>query len=908
MSASAGQTVAILSLDSEYRQWHRDTVVSEATDLNRVWKRRGMQKASAIVLRPVGDILLGVAMGASGLIISPYKGFRKGGTLGLVRGVATGTAGVVAKPLVGVLDAFTHFSATIHDVARSANVLERRYQPALKLRLQYSFGPMKILSPYDAVTARSMDLLKSFPPKGKRGKTQLGRSAEFHIHSEVLHMEHGVETYAIVSTIRVVLIKLKRDNNGLSSSLGWEVSLAGDATVKSLLSDHGHNGVALTITKRAEAKNVPLNQKSKQGRRGSQKGTLQKTNSSSAYSVESGVSIADSEPPHNSQEVDSEQGDFPRQEDSTYKYGSTRKGGEVLEWFTVLAEFQHRVQLTTLHNAICCVVDDFDAIVFDRTSKSGKACKGATHFGLYTFEERRQDSKTSASSNADLIAALEYLPWMHDFTFRRVRNLPEKGQVAEVSRLRQRWTFSKELEASRQQGGPKWLVEARARAMFVPTEPPLAPSLDPFDPLVKKVYLELEQGNISSEQAARLFESHSEVSSPEPDDGQHERGLMVLGGDVAATPRTVEFGRSDVQSRHCFGTEELAERRNSDDTFYSAQLEDSTPMAEIPQIGEGTIVKPAVSFHSDTPFEPTLDEGGSVARASSANRSGDNLYDTAMFTKMSKLERMESLMEQLIQLNAHQAASRNSFPSDAISEGQSTNHESRLADSVVRELSELRAQVQVRAKEDENLRKEIADLRQQLATKNEKKDPSKKLRKLPDILGFGKNRKSERPDSPSDAGPKDVEPKEAKKVLGTDPAPTEDRPVPVLSPPRRSNSQNPSVDSILASDEEIDSHTRMSSRDFAVQNNMAQRSLSSAGSFDCSAEVSVNDGLQQVRNRRGVGASSERSLDSVKYEDVAMNRPEGNSTKKGALAKILGIGQKRSAIETAASKHVNLNT
>ena len=103
MSASAGQTVAVLSLDAEYRQWHRDTVVSEATDLNRVWKRRGLQKVSRILLRPVGDILLGVAMGTSGLIVSPYKGLKKGGGLGFMRGVAQGTAGVVAKPLVGVL-------------------------------------------------------------------------------------------------------------------------------------------------------------------------------------------------------------------------------------------------------------------------------------------------------------------------------------------------------------------------------------------------------------------------------------------------------------------------------------------------------------------------------------------------------------------------------------------------------------------------------------------------------------------------------------------------------------------------------------------------------------------------------------------------------------------------------------
>lgn len=912
MSASAGQTVAILSLDSEYRQWHRDTVVSEATDLNRVWKRRGMQKASAIVLRPVGDILLGVAMGASGLIISPYKGFKKGGTLGLVRGVATGTAGVVAKPLVGVLDAFTHFSATIHDVARSANVLERRYQPALKLRLQYSFGPMKILSPFDAVTARAVNLLKAFPPKAKRSKSQGSRSAEFHMHSEVLHMEHGVETYAIVSTIRVVLIKLKRDSNGLSPSFGWEVSLSGNALVKSAISDHGHNGVALTITKRAEAKVAPVLQKARQGRRGSNQGTLRKIRSSSAFSVDSGISLADSDPPYSSQEANSDSGDFPKQEDSTYKYGSTTKGDEIVEWFTVLAEFQHRVQLTTLHNAICCVVEDFDTIVVDHAAEEGQPYKGATSFGLYTFEAKSQDSNTFLSSNADLIAALENLPWMHDFTLNRIRNLSGRNQVAEVSRMRRGWTFSKELEASRQQGGPKWLAEARARATFVPAEPPLAPAyLDPYDPVVEKVYMELEQGNISTEQAETLFESHSGVSLGGED------GLFYEDSDVSGS---LTFG----VSLHA-GSSEMPERRSSDESFYSAQVENPNLSLEGEAIQENVKnVKSVVSFESDSQFASSSEGGDNVEAFEIPPSSSGN--EGSMFSKMSKLDRMESLMEQLIQLNAHQAT-RQSVPSEVFSEPHSPTHEPRITDSVIQELSELRSQVQVRAKEDEDLRKEIAQLREQLAEKNQRNDTSKKSKKLPDILGFGKHQKDQTSDVNRSADTDtEIAPAGEVNLHRAGPAFTGDKKIQVSSPPKkpveslpgivtrsqRSNLSDGSVDSMPPQGEEIvisRSNSRVSILG-GVRNEgyASRRPLSSASSFDSSVDRSVDNTLKQIRIRRRAGLSSEKSVDSSARGGLSNEyivgeaRSEKESTKKGSkIAKIFRFGKKNRKMASSAT-------
>ena len=244
-TAAAGQAAAILSMDPEYREWHRERVVTEATNLNREWKKRGVESVSAMLMKPVGDIVLGVVMGVGGVFTAPYKGYRSGGSFGLVQGVAIGGTGLIIKPIVGILDAFAHFTASVHDVAKSVNILERRYQPVLKLRLPYTFGLHNVLTPFDSVSTRSAYLLKSFTTKRARNKN-IGHEAaskEVHVASEVLHMEPGVDTYSVVTNHRVALIKVKKDSTGrLGPTLCWEVSLSKDDKVKSQVSDHGHNG------------------------------------------------------------------------------------------------------------------------------------------------------------------------------------------------------------------------------------------------------------------------------------------------------------------------------------------------------------------------------------------------------------------------------------------------------------------------------------------------------------------------------------------------------------------------------------------------------------------------------------------------------------------------------------------
>jgi regulator of replication initiation timing len=522
--ATAGQTVAVLSLDSEYRQWHRDRIVNEATNLNRVWKRRGVQSVQEIVFRPFADVALGVTMGATGFFTAPYNGAKKRGTRGLAEGVAVGTIGVVAKPVIGVFDAFTHVSQTVHDLAKSVNILERRYQPALKLRLPYVFGPMNILCPFDAVSARSVYLLSIFPPRTKL-KRRIHMGKEIHVHSEVLKMEPRVETYAIATTIRVVLIKVPRDKNNASGpSFGWEVDLTSPARVSSAVSDHGHNGVALTITKRA-----PPRKSSAKGRQRSslireQPNSTMRSNTSSAVNASSLLSIASSEMSECEEEIfepdesyENLQGsrswlaeESKKQEpltnvdsgDGTYDHEESKEHGAVLEWYTVLAEYQFRKQLTRLSNAVSCIVGDYDAIITDRLVGGDSASKteDSVTFGIFNFEKGLPDGRSAKVANIELVSDLESLPWMTQTLFERVKVVPSSSRKDFLTRIRRTWGYSKDLEASVALGGPPWLIEARARAMHISRGNQPGYNCVTHDNVIQEIIeAEIDEGTVTSD-------------------------------------------------------------------------------------------------------------------------------------------------------------------------------------------------------------------------------------------------------------------------------------------------------------------------------------------------------------------------------------------------------------------------
>jgi Vacuolar-sorting-associated 13 protein C-terminal len=462
MAATAGQAAASLSFDANYQSWHRDMIVAEAKSLDRQYKKRGLQSVQDMLTRPIWDIIRGTALGVSGLIISPYRGAqREGGS-----GFAKGLVGVITKPTVGVLDAFTHFVGSIHDLAKSVNVLEKRYQPARKLRLPSFFGLQDMLLPFDMITARSVTLLRLYPMKSKRISRRKRESlTETHVVSEILNLEPGVGTYVIVSTQRVLLCKVKKETSGtLVPNLCWELYLFTDSIITPKVQEHGHNGVALVITTHKVSNDVVINSppstpmdsgngqtpgpmtriqnigvldisshslllaaESDQpdctspspGRTPSRQ-QLQRLHSlksgrnlfsrsiasglsNHSRSSATGLSLLGMQPSQSTlfgEEVEGvevaqvQEGELQLE---NHLHGTSEsQRGEFMEWYTILADFQHRRQLSRVHNAICCVTRNVDAIILDRGLGPDGSTEGYTSFGdiIFTKEDARTKDGT----------------------------------------------------------------------------------------------------------------------------------------------------------------------------------------------------------------------------------------------------------------------------------------------------------------------------------------------------------------------------------------------------------------------------------------------------------------------------------------------------------------------------------
>jgi regulator of replication initiation timing len=88
------------------------------------------------------------------------------------------------------------------------------------------------------------------------------------------------------------------------------------------------------------------------------------------------------------------------------------------------------------------------------------------------------------------------------------------------------------------------------------------------------------------------------------------------------------------------------------------------------------------------------------------------------------MDKMESILEQLVILNATQAQIK-ATPTDITSDVLSVTSESKAANAIRIELDDLRAQAQARLKEDEALKNELAALRQKLAERRKWPTPVK---------------------------------------------------------------------------------------------------------------------------------------------------------------------------------------
>lgn len=406
---------------------------------------QGCDLILSAVTRPIQDIVAGLLFAASGVVVEPYKGAQLKGMTGFTKGIGIGAVGLVAKPLVGIFDAFAHVSESIHDAARSANVLEKKPCTVKRLRLPYVFGLHKTLLSYNSVDACSANLLRLFPLKDD--KRLQAEDRECLILSQLLQKGPGEGWYLVVTTKRILKFYVKYDAS-LPPAIEWQVKMSNDVQITSNVEHTTHDQVVLKISSTPKR---PLSPVKKQP---DDKKSFEKSDDNHLPN-----NLEVSEPDAS---VNSKSRRMTKHNPVQHALGAFNtnraKKKERLVYYVQGDLNTERDPLIQIHNSICCLTGQFGSIMprkFRKTLAGKSGQEGLTSFGpLHFREEEHEDSMTQKN---DVSYFLEAIPWVHDF-----------DNICQM-KSRSEWTFQDELQATKaMDDGPSWVVEARARSTFEP--------------------------------------------------------------------------------------------------------------------------------------------------------------------------------------------------------------------------------------------------------------------------------------------------------------------------------------------------------------------------------------------------------------------------------------------------------
>ena len=437
------------------------------------FRPKGCKLVLSAVKSPFEDIVGGLYFAASGVFVEPFRGAQLKGMAGFTRGIGIGTVGLIAKPLVGVFDAFAHVTESIHDVARSANILDKKLASVKRMRLPYVFGLHKILLPYNPVDACSANLLRLFPLKEDKRSQSEGN--EVLILSQLLQKGPGLGWYIVVTNKRIVKFNVRYDESE-APIMEWQVKLSSDIHIASSVDHRTHNQVVLQIRMTPVRADTPeQNQSIKQLK------SVENNDSQKYDDIASQHNESASGKNRRGQKTNPVQ-------HALGAFGTSKPKKREMATYHVFGDLQtERDALIQVHNAICCLTGQFDSIMSRKYSNSGGVQgdrDGYTSFGPLHFD--KEYKKAAAPSTYDMSEHLDEIPWLYDFnqtTQRKSRN---------------EWVFSDELQASKEMGGdPDWIVEARARSTFEPLPFPSVLSVVDDGLEVQRLAAELQGGQIS---------------------------------------------------------------------------------------------------------------------------------------------------------------------------------------------------------------------------------------------------------------------------------------------------------------------------------------------------------------------------------------------------------------------------
>ena len=337
--------------------------------------------------------------------------------------------GGVAKPMVGLADAFTDVMDSIGDIAKSVNLLEANFKPIERYRLPYVFTIKQTLLPFNQVNSRSAQLLLAHPLTKKARKGD-----EVIVVSEALLMGNGLEQYVVVTTLRVVLFRVKVvDGQGfITVNLVWQLHFRKGRKIVSSVGQRGHNGSVLYCQKREhpddadvlnhsfrnrlqEVPQLPINDEDRQD---------------DYFFVESEKKI-NREMPKSFYPLGPTTSAFKRR--AAWPFAATANDG--VTTYAVEGEFRQCSQLFKIHNAICCLSGDLNSVINEADSPDEE--EGVTTFGPLMFERPQQNSEIKVQNDKDDFCALhswlEQAAWVRDGLFHETTSLFSEVSKSDVS-------------------------------------------------------------------------------------------------------------------------------------------------------------------------------------------------------------------------------------------------------------------------------------------------------------------------------------------------------------------------------------------------------------------------------------------------------------------------------------------
>ena len=739
LSMQVGTGVATLSLDDDFKQRHARS--QEERSRFRVTRKRDVLY---LAFRPIADIAYGVAEGAKGVVMEPYKGVKKNGASGLFLGVFLGILGIPAKPIVGLADAFTHASMAFRDVATGINLLEKRMGSIKRRKLPYDFGLDGRLCSYNYVNARCVKLLKdcvvelggsgadgSGGVSGGVDDTQKLRllNDECIVWSECLKMGRGKDLYVMCTTSRMVCIEVTKEGGSrqFSAEVKWECHLPQPSDINS-----GYDSKAKRYAKQNYRPSDAERDVWTRGRRIVAK--IQNANHNGVglhilEGSENAIAMAQGFGGNGGVDVNGNGGTFGTTDGEHHKtgyialgkeggklvklgatsyvageggnnLGPSKNAGNDLNVFVINAEFQHRQQLLRAGNVLNCMTEEWENIDEDEGGLDYEgSMEGVFKFGDWDFRSGALGVAVGERTNMDeeseaLCGVLEYATWGR-----------RGGGAGATLALK-----DDEMETAKLDGGAQWLIEAHRDAMFVSAMFPRLP-LEPnvrHDREVEILRYELFLGNMSLEEVNDSLDKHIAVRREEIDaerlqeeeDESINNYLAMMAADASGdqlSSNESDSGGSDT---------ELDEGGRATDDGLERDIVGSFAAAEgrepVDEQGETKAVSrefnnstTGVKGVTSSPFGPTSSPAGTSVLTDTAS------CDTIDVILTERLNKVEGMLEILLARNSSSEGIATSRSPGSVEGGPGLDFEQRQQQLLV-----LQQQQQ----------KQIAELLQQIST------------------------------------------------------------------------------------------------------------------------------------------------------------------------------------------------